>query len=141
MARRRVRLAKAHRCYTIAEAADLYGCHRNTVRHWMGKGLEPVERVKPYLFHGTTLNAFHAERRKSGKRPCQPGEIYCLPCRKPQRPEGGLFDYHAISPTTGKVTAICPGCGRLMHQRVNRTRLAAFEAQAESAHTGPLATK
>ena len=130
MARRRTRLAKTHRSYTVAEAAELYGCHRNTVRHWMGKGLEPVERVKPFLFHGTALNAFHAARRKSGRRPCLAGEIYCLPCRKPQRPENALFDYKATTSTTGKVTAICPGCGRLMHQRVNSVRLAAFKAQA-----------
>ena len=141
MARRRIRLAKIHRCYTVAEAAELYGCHRNTVRHWMRKGLEPIAPAKPFYFHGTTLNAFHDERRKAGKRPCQPGEIYCLPCREPKRPEGGLFDYNPITSTTGKVTAICPGCGRLMHQRVNRARLDAFEAQAKSAHTGPMATK
>ena len=80
MARRRTKLAKTHWSYTVAEAADLYGCHRNTVRHWMGKGLEPIERVKPFLFHGSALNAFHADQRRRGKRPCQPGEIYCLPC-------------------------------------------------------------
>ena len=135
MARRRIRLAKSRRSYTIAEAAELYGCHRNTVRMWLRLGLEPIERVKPFLIHGSALNAFHAKRRQDGKHPCNPGEIYCLPCRKPRRPAGGQFDYRPIAPTTGKVTAICPGCDRLMHQRVNRTRLAAFEAQALSRNT------
>jgi hypothetical protein len=138
---RRTRLAKTHRCYTIAGAAELYGCHRNTVRLWMRKGLEPIEPTRPFLIHGSTLNAFHATRRKKAKRPCQPGEIYCLPCRKPQRPHKGLFDYLPITPTTGKVTANCPDCGRLMHQRVNRSRLAAFEAKAQSNHAGTMATK
>jgi hypothetical protein len=126
----RARLAKTHRCYTIAQAAELYGRHRNTVRLWMKHGLEPIEPVRPFLFHGTALNAFHAKRRKDGKRPCKPGEVYCLPCRKPQQPAGGIFEYLPITTVTGKVTAICPDCGRLMHQRVNRSRLIAFEAQA-----------
>lgn len=133
MACRRTWVAKTHRTYTIAEAAELFGCHRNTVRLWMRQGLEAVTPVKPFLIHGTSLNAFHAERRKSGKRPCRPGEIYCLPCREPRRPDAGVFDYVAITPTTGMVIAICPDCGRLMHQRVNRVRLAAFEAQSGDA--------
>lgn len=141
MARRRTRLAKIHQSYTVAEAAELYGCHRNTVRHWMRMGLEPNSPGKPYYFHGTELNAFHAKRRQAGKRPCEPGEMYCFPCRKRQRPEGGFFEYRATTTTTGKVTAFCPDCGRLMNQRVNSTRLAAFEAQAASANTGSLATK
>jgi hypothetical protein len=137
----RVPLAKVHRCYTVAEAADLYTCHRNTVRLWMRQGLEPVAPAKPFLFHGAALNAFHAARRSDGKRPCQPGELYCLPCRKTQRPAGGLFDYTAQSPTTGTVTAICPDCGRLMHQRVNRARLAGFEAEGSATLTGLRTTK
>jgi hypothetical protein len=98
-----MRLAKAHRCYTIAEAADLYGCPRNTVRLWLRLGLEPVSPAKPLLLHGADLNAFHAARRVKGKRPCQPGEIYCLPCRAVQRPAGGLFEYTPLTPTTGTV--------------------------------------
>lgn len=141
MARRRIRLAKIHRSYTVAEAAELYGCHRNTVRHWMRKGLEPIAPEKPFYFHGTVLNAFHAERQKNGKRPCEPGEMYCFPCRKRQRPEDGFYEYRATTATTGKVTAFCPDCGRLMNQRVNRIRLAAFEAQAKSPSTGSTATK
>jgi hypothetical protein len=130
------RIAKVHRCYTIAEAAELYGCHRNTIRLWMRQGLAPVGLVKPLLFHGTTLNAFHADRRRRGKRSCELGEIYCLPCHRPRRPEGSIFTYKSLSPTSGTVTATCPECGRPIHQRVNPVRLAAFEVQAAAERHG-----
>lgn len=136
----KMRLAKAHRSYTIAEAAELYECHRNTVRLWMRQGLQPIGPARPLLFHGTDLNTFHANRRQEAKHPCKPGEIFCLPCRAVQRPAGGLFDYTPLTATSGKVTAICPDCGRLMHQRVNRVRLAGFEVGSISA-TGTLTTK
>jgi hypothetical protein len=128
--RPRLRLAKVHHCYTIAQVAELYECHRNTVRKWLELGLEPIEPKKPILFHGQSLNEFHARRRREGKRPCAPGEIYCLPCRAPKTPAGGLFEFEEVSPGRGMVTAICPDCGRLMHQRVDHRRLQAFEAQA-----------
>jgi excisionase family DNA binding protein len=73
--RRNPRLAKSLHNFTIAEAAELYGVHRNTVRHWLREGLKPLDAHKPVLIHGSALNQFHADRRRSLKRACGPDEI------------------------------------------------------------------
>ena len=120
------RLAKTLLCYRVEEIAVLYGCHKNTVRNWLANGLEAIDDRRPIMVHGRALNAFHAARRAKSKRPCGPGELYCVPCHKPQRPAGDMVEYGPLTPATGTVKAICPGCGRWLHQRVNAERLTAF---------------
>jgi hypothetical protein len=139
--RRAKRVAKTHRTYTVAEAAELYDVHRNTVLNWHKNGLQPIESKRPLLFHGTALNGFHAERRARVKRKCAPGELYCVGCREPVRPAGGLFDAKPLTHSTWKVTGICKKCGCLISQRVNRSRLSAFEEFAAALEAGSATTK
>jgi hypothetical protein len=121
-------LAESHRSYTVEEIARLYDTHKNTVRNWLRSGLTPIDDLRPILVTGPCLNAFHAGRRAKAKRPCAPGELYCVPCHKPQRPAGDMAEFVPLTALTGKVRAICPDCGRLLFQRVNAARLAAFRA-------------
>lgn len=127
------KLAKTLQCYRVEQVADLYGCHKNTVGNWLRDGLEAIDGARPALIHGSALNAFHTARRAIAKRPCGPGELYCLPCRKPQRPAGDIAEYVAISAKVGKLRAICPDCDRLLFQRVNARRLAVFRAMLDVA--------
>lgn len=131
------RLAKSLRTYDVSEAATLYGCHRNTVRHWLKQGLQPIDDGRPALIRGSSLNDFHVSRRAASKRPCKAGEIYCVACREPQRPAGGMVDFEPVRPNVWKVIAICPGCGRLLNQRVGALRLAHFRSIAACSVTKP----
>ena len=36
-----------HRSYTVDDAAQLFGCHRNTIRHWQKQGLKPIDGRRP----------------------------------------------------------------------------------------------
>lgn len=129
--RQNPRQAKSLRCYTLAETADLYGVHRNTVRQWQGSGLQAIDHGRPTMFHGAELNRFHKQRRDVARQTCGDGEVFCLTCRAPRRPALGIADYTPMTSKVGTLSAICPVCDRMMTQRVNATRLARFSAQME----------
>lgn len=114
---------KAHRTYGLRELVALCGVHPNTVRNWRREGLTPIDAGRPVLFHGAAIRTFFEARRASGKRPSGPGRIYCLPCRAPQEPAGGMADYAPDTSTSGTLTGLCPACGRMMYRRVSLARL------------------
>src|SRR5262245_14948930 len=118
------RLVKMHRCYSVEEVATLFRIHKNTVRHWLKQGLEPIDNQRPTLIRGPELARFISERRKRLKQKCRPGEMYCLPCRAPKVPAGNFADCIQSSSTAGSLCGICPDCGRLMYRRVNLQKLA-----------------
>lgn len=123
--------AKTHFTYTILEAADLYGVHRQTVRHWLDSGLTPLDEKRPVLIHGSELNRFHKARRAATKRTCGAGELYCLGCRRPRIPAGSMVDFLPGRGSFGVVVGICPQCDGMMRQNVNAHRLDAFRAVLE----------
>jgi hypothetical protein len=118
---------KVHRSYTIRELAELYGLHPHTVRGWQRGGLEPIDKLKPVLFHGEVLRAFLQARRAKAKRPCPPGHIHCLACRAPKPLIAGLVEYIPTTATHGNLRALCPDCGRLMNQAISKERAAELE--------------
>ena len=117
------RLAKFHRNYTVDEAADLFGVHRNTVREWVKRGLPANDSRRAMLILGRALVTFLQARRKKNKQACQPGEIYCVRCRAPKAPAGDMADYQPITETLGNLIAICSECEAMMYRRVNLTKL------------------
>lgn len=118
------RRAKVHRNYTVEEVARLYGMHRNTVRQWVKRGLPLCDDRRPALILGSDLAAFLSCERNRNKRPCKPGEIYCVRCRVPQQPALGMVDYQPLTATSGNLVGLCPKCGGTMYRRVSHARLA-----------------
>jgi hypothetical protein len=114
---------KTHRSYTVGETALLFGLHKNTVRKWRREGLEAIDDRRPVIFDGKTLAAFLQSRRARSKRPCAPGQIYCVACRAPEEPALDMADYLPVTATSGNLRGLCPACGRLMHRRVSKARL------------------
>lgn len=117
------RLAKIHRNYTVDEVASLFGVHRNTVREWVKRGLPTSDGRRPMLILGRDLVAFLSARRTKNKRTCQPGELYCVRCRAPRPPAGGMVDYVASTSTLGSLAAICSVCETMMYRRVSLAKL------------------
>ncbi|EWS53442.1 MULTISPECIES: helix-turn-helix domain-containing protein [unclassified Methylibium] len=117
------RLAKIHRSYTVEEIAKLYGVHRNTVRAWIGRGLPTIDQRRPLLVLGSHLADYLQIRRTANKRSCAPGEIYCLRCREPRAPAGGVVRYHPLTPTQGNLVGLCGCCGAGLNRRVSQAKL------------------
>jgi hypothetical protein len=117
------RLVKIHRSYTVEEAARLLGKHKNSVRAWIKQGLQPIDGRRPTLIHGLELVGFLQNRRRTGKRPCPPGYMFCLKCRSVKQPAAGMADYLAITETSGNLRALCPDCGTFMHRRAAFAKL------------------
>lgn len=117
------RRVKIHRNYTVAEIARLLGNHRNTVRDWVKRGLPTIDHRLPMLIHGSDLAAFLQARRLKNKRTCQPGEMYCLRCRAPQKPAGDMAECQLSTATLGNLSGICPNCDCMMYRRVNLAKL------------------
>ena len=117
------RLVKIHRSYTVEEAARLLGTHKNTVRAWVKAGLPVCDSKRPTLILGCELAAYLRARRTKNKRPCKPGEIYCVRCRAPKRPAGDMAEYQPTTATLGNLIGICPDCDGMIYQRASRAKL------------------
>ncbi len=115
---------KLHRSYSVEELARCCGVHKNTVRHWQAKGLEPIDKSRPVLFQGATVRAFLASRNSSRKRPCSPGMLYCFRCRAPRAPALGMVDFVPMQPGSGNLRALCQCCETIMHRRVREADIA-----------------
>jgi excisionase family DNA binding protein len=123
---------KRHQIYTVWEAADAVGVHRQTVIRWIKKkGLSADTSQRPWLIEGRVFKIFLKERRTRGKCRLRPGQIFCLPCRGPKNPDGRIADFHLKTPTTGTLIGICPDCGRLMHVIIRRADLGQIRTQLD----------
>lgn len=128
MGRRQIdaRRIKIHRTYTVEEAAESLGAHKNTIRAWLKMGLKTVDDRRPALIRGVDLKTFINARRQEGKQACRPGELYCVKCREPRNPAGHMVDYLSVTSTSGNLRGICPICETLMHRRVSKVAMEAI---------------
>jgi len=123
------RLVRKHHPYNVEEITNLFGCHRNTVREWVRKGLRVIDRRRPQLIHGSDLISFLVARRKASKRPLKPGQLCCFKCREPRIPRGNAVVYQAQTSSLGNLIGLCPVCETRMFRRVSLIKLAQSAGQ------------
>ncbi|MGC1781225.1 MAG: helix-turn-helix domain-containing protein [Acidobacteriaceae bacterium] len=107
----------------MEEIACLFGIHKNTVREWVKAGLPICDGKRPMLILGTDLATFLQYRRMKNKRPCRPGEIYCVRCRAPKSSAGDMADYLPVTEKFGNLIGICPDCELMIYRRVSLAKL------------------
>jgi len=115
--------AKITRSYSVAEVAKLYEVHRNTVRAWLKSGLGSFRYGRQQFIPGAELRAFHVRTNSERRVTTPPGQIYCLGCRAPQPPDGGLIDVIGLRKGSLNVRGICPGCGSFVHRHISIARI------------------
>ena len=125
--RRRVKL---HRPYTVDEAARTLGVTKATVRRWLKNGLPTTDLCKPALIRGLDLAEFLKSEAKA-KQLCPPGECFCVKCRCPRKPDGGMAEYVVITETSGNLRGLCPSCGSWMHRRTSYAQLELIRSQLD----------
>ena len=78
--------------YSVQEAGELFGIHKNTILQWLKNGLSKIDGSKPYLIHGSELIAYLNKKREIRKSRCKANEFYCCRCRLPRRAWGDIVD-------------------------------------------------
>jgi len=123
---------KTHRIYTVFEAAEALGRHRQTVIRWIkNKGLLADTRHRPWLITGTDLKTYLGYRREKVRCKLALHHLYCLGCKSPQEPAGKFADYTQKAPSTGMLTALCPMCGSVINKIIRRADLETIRAKIE----------
>ncbi len=103
---------KKHEVYSLAEAAEVVGVHRQTVARWVRTGGLVADRSrKPWLIRGADFKQWLIKRRQAAKVPLADGFMHCLPCRAPRRPDGAMADYRPRTETIGLWLASAPPVG------------------------------
>jgi Helix-turn-helix domain len=130
------RLVKIHRSYTMEEVARLLGTHKNTVRAWVKAGLPICDGKRPTLILGRELAGYLKARRTKNKRPCQPGEIYCVRCRAPKQPAGEMAEYQPITESQGNLIGICSDCEGMIFRRTSLAKLRQIRGKLDITFAG-----
>jgi hypothetical protein len=125
------RLVKIHRSYTVEDIAGLLGTHENTVRRWINAGLQTIDDRRPTLILGNQLTTFLQARRAARKRPCRPGEIYCVRCHAAKFPAAGMAECRSINEKIANLSAICPDCNSMMYRCVSIAKLGEIRGEMD----------
>jgi hypothetical protein len=89
------------------------------VRNWIDHhGLAAITDHRPILIYGEDLRRFLEQRRQGAKRPCGPGQLFCVKCREPRSPALGMADYLPTTATSGRLYGICPVCTKGMNRQI-----------------------
>ena len=127
MANYNPRLAKINQSYLVEEIADLYGVHKNTVRNWLRNGLERCDDRKPILVLGKELRRFLESKRQKNKKPCKPGEIYCVRCRIPVTPESKGAVLEVSGGGGAMLRGVCSTCSCTIFRKVSLSKISVWK--------------
>ncbi len=99
------------RVYTVKTASRILHITEGTFRKFFDRGLRAATTSRPILIRGADLIKFLENLAKANKQPCRPEQFYCMRCKGPQDALGQIADYRPNNAKTGRLEALCEGCG------------------------------
>lgn len=117
---------KAHRCYTVEEAADAVNATPQTIHAWARQGLHVLTECRPFLILGCALKAFVDEMKEKRKRPMKAGQFYCMRCKDPRGAAFGMVTFHRGDMSGGEMEAFCEDCESAVRVKVKEADLPAW---------------
>lgn len=103
-------LIKNTLAYSILDIAERFNVHKRTVQEWAQNGLQKIDSRKPYLFMGYILKEYIKNKQDGRKQKCNPDELYCCKCRKPQTSWNNLIDIKILNERRLMIMGICSHC-------------------------------
>ncbi len=124
-----------HRSYTIEEAAQIIGACPQTLRKWENEGLKLLMSRRPHLVNGADLVVFLQAREAKRKRPkLEIGQVRCFGCGVSKKPLGLMADYVPITPSRGRLAALCADCESTCSLFIGQAKLALYANILDIAH-------
>ncbi len=99
------------RVYTFKLAARIVGVSEATFRKWPDKGLKVIKEKRPFLVRGADLIEFLEKRQAANKQPMTKTQFFCMRCKAPRDPLGGVIAYSPTTVLTGRISGLCTFCG------------------------------
>jgi hypothetical protein len=118
-----IRRIKSAATYSTQEIVELLGVHCRTVHCWHREGLQRIDSRRPFLVLGSELSAFLKSRFSFQRRKCAEGELYCMRCRSPQRPQDGCVTVRYLNDRRTIIAGRCAKCGGRMNQFGSAARI------------------
>lgn len=114
---------KAALTYTVEEAAQAFRKNPATIRNWIKDGLPVMSSRKPYLMSGAALREYLRKKYHTAKRPLAAGELYCLHCKKGQKPVDMTVSLSQIGPKTSLLRGACDACDGTATRMVSQSQI------------------
>jgi len=115
--------------YSPYEICELLGVHKNTVHMWLKEGLCRIDKIRPYLIHGSDLYTFLKERQEKRSQPCTPNEIYCMKCRKPQPVWENIVDIIIYNTKKLMLHGLCSFCNSTVKRLGTVSQIDSYQKQ------------
>lgn len=126
------RRVQTHSVYTVEELCDLLRCGPETLKRILRDEKVPLAAEKsPLLVVGADI--IPALRSQSLAKKMLLGQMFCMRCKEPSFPAGGMLDDIAESPNPPLLQGLCGCCGAVMCRRVSSANKSAFVEAAEAA--------